>query len=207
MATTYTHTGRRAAVGYQHTGRDFDHYEKSAGKIHALNRGGYRSYTAVCGVVVPEDSTDVHDQGGANPIWLATDRPRVTCKACLRRKPDPVCVPTTYTYTTPPTKTQPRGGLLDWTPTDSDTGPAAGVLTLQSKRDTCTYVVCEFPTGWAGRGFHLRKLDGGTDTTQEAYSVFVGSNGNRTCECAGFVYGGRCKHLDAILTLIQQGQL
>ena len=90
---TYTHTGNRAAVGYQHTGRDFNHYEKSRGKVHALNARGYRMYAALCGVVVREESSDCHDQGGSNPIELATAGVRVTCRACLRQKPVAVGVP------------------------------------------------------------------------------------------------------------------
>lgn len=93
MNATYTHTGRRAAVGYQHTGRDFNHYEKKPGRIHALNRGGYRSYMAVCGVVVTDDSTDCHDPGGKNDIALAIEYPKVTCKACLKCKPVAIPVP------------------------------------------------------------------------------------------------------------------
>ena len=93
MTTTFTHTGNRAAVGYQHTGKHFNHYEKTSGKVHALNTHGYRTYKAVCGVVVRDDSNDCHDQDGGNPIELATAGVKVTCKACLRRLPVAVPVP------------------------------------------------------------------------------------------------------------------
>lgn len=93
MKTTFTHIGSRAAVGYQHTGRDFNHYEKRPGRTHALNRDGHRCFRAVCGVRVHEDSSDCHDQGGSNPIELATAGVRVTCRACLRQRPVAVGVP------------------------------------------------------------------------------------------------------------------
>lgn len=88
MKTTFTHIGSRAAVGYQHTGRDFNHYEKRPGRTHALNRDGHRCFRAVCGVRVHEDSSDCHDQGGSNPVEVAIGSARkVTCKQCLARKP------------------------------------------------------------------------------------------------------------------------
>lgn len=91
---TYTHVGQRAAVGYQHTGRDFNHYEKRAGKRHALNAVGYRRFEAVCGVVVCQSTNDNHNQGEDNPIEVAIGSElRVTCKACLKQKPVAVAVP------------------------------------------------------------------------------------------------------------------
>lgn len=101
---TYTHVGCRAAVGYQHTGKDYAHYEKQGGRRHALNASGYRCYVSLCGETVHEDSNDHHDQGGKNPIWTASEG-TVTCKRCLARKPvvaDPK-VETLYRvmYTTP----------------------------------------------------------------------------------------------------------
>lgn len=94
MTTTYTHVGQRSAVGYQHTGRDFNHYEKRAGKRHALNKSGYRRFDAVCGVVVSQSTNDNHNQGEDNPIEVAIGIAlRVTCKACLRRKPTAVPAP------------------------------------------------------------------------------------------------------------------
>lgn len=88
QAPTYAYIGGRARVGYQQHGKLFNHYDIRRGRFHALNKTGYRSYTAVCGVAVGEESTDNFDQGGENPIEIAIGATsRVTCKACLRRKP------------------------------------------------------------------------------------------------------------------------
>jgi hypothetical protein len=83
---TYTHVGCRAAVGYQHCGRDFNHYAGRGGRMHALNAEGCRRYRAVCGATVAEDSDDEHDQGGRNPVVPASEGV-VTCKRCLARRP------------------------------------------------------------------------------------------------------------------------
>src|SRR5688572_13060926 len=80
---THTHTGYRGQVGYRHIGRDFNHYEPKAGKVHALN-GTSRPYegavyTAVCGVrvVCEDDGVSLFNVkvGGA-----------VTCKQCKARE-------------------------------------------------------------------------------------------------------------------------
>ena len=93
MAATYTHTGRKASVGYMHYG-DTDAFRggAKAGKVHALNAAGNRGYEAVCGAVVPTYCHD-HRCEERNPVERATTAPGVTCKACLRRKPVPVAVP------------------------------------------------------------------------------------------------------------------
>lgn len=92
---TFTHVGGRARVGYQQCGKLWNHYEPRAGRTHALNRTGYRQFTAVCGVGVHEDSSDSFDQGGTNPVEVAVGSARrVTCKACLRRNPVAVERPT-----------------------------------------------------------------------------------------------------------------
>jgi hypothetical protein len=114
---------------------------------------------------------------------------------------------TTYTDLLPPTKSEPRGAGIDWTPSAAD-GPKAGVLTIKQKRVYVTYTVCEFPTDWRGRAFMLAKLDEGSDPTEEKYACFVAANGqDRRCECRGFAYTGACKRLAALQTLIEAGQL
>ena len=91
--TTYTHTGRRASVGYRHCSTlYYTHCEPKAGRRHALNAAGNAGYVAVCGVTVPVYCDD-HRCEERNPVQAATDNPMVTCKACLRRKPVPVAVP------------------------------------------------------------------------------------------------------------------
>lgn len=116
-----------------------------------------------------------------------------------------------YTDLLPPTKSEPKGAAFDWSPCETNPGgslPPAGVLTIKQKRIYTSYVVCEFPTDWQGRGFHLAKLDEGSDKTEESYSCFVAKNGqDKRCDCKGFVYAGHCKHLASLQALIEAGRL
>lgn len=106
----------------------------------------------------------------------------------------------------PATKTDPKPGL-NWVPAD-DGSPVAGVLSVFCGRCDCDYEVTEFPADFHGRAFHLRKLDTGKDCTEGSYSCFVGSNmQDRLCECKGFYYAGKCKHLAALEALILNGWL
>jgi hypothetical protein len=121
-------------------------------------------------------------------------------------------MPATFTELLPPTKSEPKGAAIDWTPAETNDNPKslppAGVLTIKSKRAYTSYVVCEFPADMPGRAFHLAKLTEGTDPTEERYSCFLASNGqDRLCECKGFAYAGHCKHLLAISTLLEAGKL
>lgn len=111
----------------------------------------------------------------------------------------------TFTELLPETKSEKRGALT-WERNPADArSPFAGVLTITGTRSHCRYRVEEFPADH-GRGFMLFKLDAGTDRTEERYAVQVG-RGVRACECRGFVAGGKCKHLTALVTLIDAGQV
>lgn len=95
---------------------------------------------------------------------------------------------------------------LTWEPAGGDYGPLAGVLTLDARRSRGVYAVAEFPTGWDGRGFTLKKADG-----SESYSVFCSKHGPEadSCECASATYrpGAPCKHLAAVRAMISNGWL
>src|SRR5262245_52861189 len=99
-----------------------------------------------------------------------------------------------------PARKSSKHSGIKWEPT----GPAAGVLTIDTDRARVVYAVAEFATDWAGRAFHLAKLTSGTDREAEAYDVFVCDSGrDHRCDCRGFTRFGHCKHLDACLTLIE----
>lgn len=79
----------------------------------------------------------------------------------------------------------------------------APVLAIRKARAEELYAVTEFPTDWPGRAFQLVK-----DRTGESYSVFVVDDGqNHQCDCRGFAATARCKHIDALRHLIEDGQL
>src|SRR5687767_4194107 len=105
----------------------------------------------------------------------------------------------------PETKSEKCGALV-WEPaTDNAFSPVAGALTITGKRCHCRYQVEEFPADH-GRGFMLFKLDAGSDKTEERYACNVGKFA-KMCECRGFTATGACKHLSALVTLIEAGQL
>jgi hypothetical protein len=106
----------------------------------------------------------------------------------------------------PRTKSESHGALT-WEPaTDNAASPVAGLLTLTGKRCHCRYRLSEFPAD-AGRGFCLEKIDAGSDKTEEHYSVLIAPHGNHICECRGHLRYGACKHVAAVLALIENGQL
>ena len=86
--------------------------------------------------------------------------------------------------------------------------PGAGTLVVDTSRGRTrtSYAVEPVPTGWDGRGFRLTKRAGGTDPEAGVYDVFACRRGaDHSCDCKGFVFGrGRpCKHLLAVLALIE----
>jgi hypothetical protein len=114
--------------------------------------------------------------------------------------------PATFTELLPPTKSNPKGYALDWTPAGE--GAKAGLLVIKQKRIYVTYSVTEFDVDWQGRGFALTKLTEGSDPTEERYSCFLAKEGSHAyCDCKGFHYTSACKHVSALQTLIQAGQI
>ena len=112
---------------------------------------------------------------------------------------------TVYTELLPATKSE-KHGALTWEPaTDNAFSPGAGLLTITGKRSHCRYRVEEFPADH-GRGFMLFKVDAGSDASEERYSCLVARHGG-LCECRGFAATGRCKHLAALVTLVEAGKL
>lgn len=104
-----------------------------------------------------------------------------------------------------PTKSE-KHGALTWEPAaDNATSPVVGVLTLTGRRNHCRYRVEEFPADH-GRGFMLFKIDAGSDATEERYACLLAPRAGR-CECRGWAATGACKHLAALATLAEAGQL
>jgi hypothetical protein len=86
-------------------------------------------------------------------------------------------------------------------------GRTDGLLTIQTegvKADEM-YTVREFDpdSGWDGRAFSCHKVG-----KLDPYHVFVSRNGqDSTCDCATSVYrpDGPCKHVLALLSIVQAG--
>lgn len=81
-----------------------------------------------------------------------------------------------------------------------------GVVEIQDRRISTSYMVMTIRTDWKGRAFIFAKVPGdeGTDSTEGRYSVFCGSGSEpHRCECKGFNrWGTNCKHIETALALI-----
>lgn len=88
MTATFTHTGNRPQVGSMNRGTRFGHDIPKAGKVHALNAGGFRGYTALCGEQV-EPAKSYTEYGDEIPecnrtVRAGVDAGRVTCARCRK---------------------------------------------------------------------------------------------------------------------------
>jgi hypothetical protein len=77
-----------------------------------------------------------------------------------------------------------------------------GAFRFVAKRDSAIYVFCEIPCDIGGRGFAVHRLGLGN-----LYHVRVGDPSECSCECMGFLRHGRCRHIEGLLTLIEQGEV
>lgn len=110
-----------------------------------------------------------------------------------------------FTDLLPPTKSDPHGAGIDWTPPAPD-GPKAGRLVIKSKRRYTTYAVAAVDAVASGRTFVLTKHSY-RGTAEDRYVCQIGASGAKRCECKGYHHNGSCKHLAALVALIQAGQL
>jgi hypothetical protein len=82
-------------------------------------------------------------------------------------------------------------------------GNQAGVVRLTVGKDHADYLVRRLASDF-GDAYRLDKVGVFGDTS--SYDVNLCDAG-RTCECAGFLRHGHCKHVDGLAALIAAGQL
>lgn len=105
-----------------------------------------------------------------------------------------------------PARGTARPGAIRFTPWQR---PGTGVVTIQAGRVPCEYVVVEFEAR-DGRAVHLAKVAGspGSDAEAAGYDVFVARDGRECrCSCRGHERHGHCKHVDAVVALLENGWL
>ena len=71
-----------------------------------------------------------------------------------------------------------------------------GLMSITKDRQTNYYVFKEIPCEIGGRAFALHRLGLGT-----VYHVRVGKPEECSCECMGFLYRNKCKHVLGLLAL------
>jgi hypothetical protein len=77
-----------------------------------------------------------------------------------------------------------------------------GIFSISVEKETAYYVFREIPCFIGGRGFIVYRLG-----RRRAYHVRVGRRADCSCECLGYLYGRRCRHISGLLSLIRRGKL
>ena len=77
-----------------------------------------------------------------------------------------------------------------------------GVFSVTVRDRSSFYTLHEIPCAIGGRGFAVHRLGLGT-----LYHVRVGRREDCSCECLGFLYRGRCRHILGLLALVRHGKL
>jgi hypothetical protein len=78
----------------------------------------------------------------------------------------------------------------------------AGIFCVGAGEKAVFYTFWEVPCDIGGRGFAVHRLGLGP-----LYHVRVASSSDCSCECLGFLRHGRCKHLKALLALVENGRV
>jgi hypothetical protein len=84
-----------------------------------------------------------------------------------------------------------------------------GLRTLLLKINGATfgYYLREIPVDF-GRGFELDKFQTeAVDADEQTYHVHLDAQLGDSCTCKGHTYRSKCKHLDAVKTLLRLGKL
>jgi hypothetical protein len=109
---------------------------------------------------------------------------------------------TTFSASLPATKSS-KASSIAFAPS---VNPGTGVLTIDVQRSIGEYGVVEFKIDGPGRGFHLAKIEGGSDVEAEFYAVMCGKRPEQDyCDCRGFTRAGHCKHSAAMRVAVDQG--
>jgi len=87
--------------------------------------------------------------------------------------------------------------------------PTNGVRALALTKDGITtgYFLRVIPTDF-GRGFELTKFD--TEDAadgEKVYHVHLDAELGDSCTCKGFIHRDKCKHVDAVKTLVALGKV
>jgi len=77
-----------------------------------------------------------------------------------------------------------------------------GIFSISVGPETAYYVFREIPCFIGGRGYIVYRLG-----RRRSYHVRVGRREDCSCECLGYLYHRRCRHISGLLTLIRRARL
>jgi hypothetical protein len=97
------------------------------------------------------------------------------------------------------TESKPTRTIAMIRPINAD---GVGVFRISLGSMTWLYALREIPCFIGGRGFVVHRLGLGVP-----YHVRVGVPRDCSCECLGFLYRNRCRHILGLLALIRTGKL
>jgi hypothetical protein len=110
----------------------------------------------------------------------------------------------TLTHTNAKVKTSKRG---ERALRISDAVDGLRALALTKDGATVSYYLKEIPVDF-GRGFQLDKFyTEQADEDERTYHVHLDKELGDSCTCKGFVYRSKCKHVDALKTLVALGKV
>ena len=82
-----------------------------------------------------------------------------------------------------------------------------GLVITDSKGERCGYSLREIPVDF-GRGYQLDKFEmEQADENDCTYHVHLDAELGDSCTCKGFCYRSKCKHIDALKTLVALGKV
>jgi SWIM zinc finger len=82
-----------------------------------------------------------------------------------------------------------------------------GLVITDSKGERCGYSLREIPVDF-GRGFQLDKFEMEQAAADDrTYHVHLDAELGDSCTCKGFIYRSKCKHVDAVKTLVALGKV
>lgn len=79
-------------------------------------------------------------------------------------------------------------------------GSESGVIQIRDGNQTDKYFITSVVSEW-GPTFRLEKIGG-----SEVYEVIIDA-GRGSCECKGFGYRGKCRHISGIRALLSRGKI
>ena len=73
------------------------------------------------------------------------------------------------------------------------------MFAISNRKSTTLYVFKEIPCAIGGRGFTVHRVG-----LPDLYHVRVGREKDCSCECLGYLRHGFCKHLAALMALVER---